>query len=67
MTQIGQYVRTREVDKCRERLFDEKRSPFGVALTPVQCIHCCLTRPAVAAVLAGYDIPAHVEQARPMK
>lgn len=35
MTQIGHYVRTREVDKCRGRLFDEKRSPFGVALTPV--------------------------------
>ena len=45
------------------RLFDEKRSPFGVALTPVQCIHYCLTRPAVAAVMAGYDTPEHVEQA----
>ncbi len=45
------------------RLFDEKRSPFGVALTPVQCIHYCLTRPAVASVLAGYDTPEHVEQA----
>ncbi len=45
------------------RLFDEKRSPFGVALTPAQCIHYCLTRPAVASVLAGYDTPEHVEQA----
>ena len=45
------------------RLFDEKRSPFGVTLTPVQCIHYCLTRPAVAAVMAGYDTPEHVEQA----
>ena len=45
------------------RLFDARRSPFGVALTPVQCIHYCLTRPAVAAVMAGYDIPEHVEQA----
>lgn len=45
------------------RLFDEKRSPFGVALTPVQCIHYCLTRPAVAAVMAGYDTIEHVEQA----
>lgn len=45
------------------RLFDERRSPFGVALTPVQCIHYCLTRPAVAAVMAGYDTPEHVEQA----
>ena len=45
------------------RLFDEQRSPFGVPLTPVQCIHYCLTRPAVASVLAGYDTPEHVEQA----
>ena len=45
------------------RLFDAKRSPFGVALTPVQCLHYCLTKPAVAAVMAGYDTPAHVEEA----
>lgn len=45
------------------RLFDKNRSPFGAALTPVQCIHYCLTRPAVASVLAGYDTPEHVEQA----
>ena len=45
------------------RLFDEKRSPFGVALTPVQCIHYCLTRPAVASVLCGYDTPEQVEAA----
>lgn len=45
------------------RLFDAKRSPFGAALTPVQCIHYCLTRPAIASVLAGYDTPEHVEQA----
>lgn len=45
------------------RLFDAARSPFGVAMTPVQCIHYCLTRPAVAAVMAGYDSPEHVEQA----
>ena len=45
------------------RLFDAARSPFGVALTPVQCLHYCLTRPAVAAVMVGYDTPAHVEQA----
>ncbi|MBQ7921139.1 MAG: aldo/keto reductase [Clostridia bacterium] len=37
------------------RLFDAKRSPFGVALTPVQCLHYCLTRPAVASVLVGLD------------
>ena len=45
------------------RLFDEKRSPFGVALTPVQCIHYALTRPAVASVLCGYDSMEQVDQA----
>lgn len=45
------------------RLFDAKRSPFGVALTPVQCIHYCLTRPAVASIMVGYDTVEHVEQA----
>ena len=45
------------------RLFDEKRSPFGVPLTPVQCIHYCLTRPAVASVMVGCDTAAHVEAA----
>lgn len=45
------------------RLFDAERSPFGVALTPIQCLHYCLTRPAVASVLAGYDTPEQVEQA----
>lgn len=42
------------------RLLDEKRSPFGVALTPVQCIHYCLTRPAVASVMIGFDSPDQV-------
>ena len=45
------------------RLFDEKRSPFGTALTPVQCIHYCLTKPAVASVLCGYDTPEQVDAA----
>ncbi len=36
------------------RLLMDEQSPFGKALTPVQCIHYCLTRPAVASVLAGY-------------
>ena len=45
------------------RLFDAQRSPFGVALTPVQCLHYCLTRPAVAAVMAGFDTPEQVEAA----
>ena len=42
-------------------LLDASLSPAGVALTANQCIHYALTRPAVAAVLAG----AHsVEQLR---
>ena len=45
------------------RLFNEKTSPFGVALTPVQCIHYVLTRPGVASIMAGYDTPEHVRQA----
>ena len=45
------------------RLFDAKTSPFGVALTPVQCIHYALTRPAVASILAGYDSIEHVDDA----
>lgn len=55
------------------RLFDEKRSPFGVCLTPVQCIHYALTRPAVCSILCGYDTKEQVdaavayETARPRK
>ncbi|MBR5502038.1 MAG: aldo/keto reductase [Oscillospiraceae bacterium] len=45
------------------RLFDAARSPFGVALTPVQCLHYALTRPAVAAVMTGFDTPQHVIEA----
>ncbi len=45
------------------RLFDEKRSPFGVPLTPVQCIHYCLTRPAVASALCGYDTTEQIDAA----
>ena len=45
------------------RLFDEKRSPFGVRLTPTQCIHYALTRPAVCAVMCGYDTKEQIDQA----
>ena len=45
------------------RLFDENRSPFGVCLTPVQCIHYALTRPAVSSVLCGYDTKEQVAPA----
>lgn len=45
------------------RLFDAHTSPFGIALTPVQCLHYALTRPAVASVMVGYDTPEHVRAA----
>ncbi len=45
------------------RLFSPQTSPFGVALTPVQCIHYALTRPGVASILVGYDSTEHVTQA----
>ena len=45
------------------RLFSEQASPFGVAFTPVQCIHYALTRPAVASIMVGYSEPRHVADA----
>ncbi len=45
------------------RLFSPEASPFGIALTPVQCLHYALTRPAVASVMVGFDTPAHVDAA----
>ena len=45
------------------RLFSAETSPFGVALTPVQCLHYALTRPGVASVMAGYDTIGHVDAA----
>lgn len=45
------------------RLFSAENSPFGVALTPVQCLHYALTRPAVASVMVGCDTPEHVDAA----
>ncbi len=45
------------------RLFDEQRSPFGTALSPVQCIYYALTRPGVSSILCGYDTREQVDQA----
>ncbi|MEG1593489.1 MAG: aldo/keto reductase [Oscillibacter sp.] len=45
------------------RLFSAEASPFGVALTPVQCLHYALTRPAVASVMVGFDTPEQVDAA----
>lgn len=45
------------------RLFSAEASSFGVALTPVQCLHYALTRPAVASVMVGCDSTEHVAAA----
>lgn len=45
------------------RLFDENRSPFGVALTPIHCIHYALSKPAVASILCGYDTKEQIDEA----
>jgi len=45
------------------RLFDEKRSPFGVRLSVAQCIHYALTRPAVSSVMCGFDTMEQVDEA----
>lgn len=45
------------------RLFKAETSPFKVALTPVQCLHYSLTRPAVASVMAGCCTVQEVEAA----
>ena len=45
------------------RLLSAETSPFEKALTPVQCIHYCLTRPAVAAVMVGFANVSEVDAA----
>lgn len=45
------------------RLLDAEKSPFGMALSAMQCIEYCLTRPAVAAVMAGYNELSHIDDA----
>lgn len=45
------------------RLFKAETSPFGVALTPVQCLHYALTRPAVSSVMVGFETVEHVDAA----
>lgn len=45
------------------RLFDPQLSPFGVALTPVQCIHYALTRPGVGSILIGCETVDQVLEA----
>ena len=45
------------------RLFDAKRSPFGVALTPTQCIHYALEKSQVGSILCGYEQKSQIDQA----
>ena len=42
-------------------LLDPQGSPFGFALTPAQCIHYALERPAVASVLMGARTPEEMQ------
>lgn len=44
-------------------LLDEKQSPFKKALTPVQCLHYCLTRPAVSSVMIGVTDVNQIKEA----
>ncbi len=44
-------------------LLSAEASPFGKALTSVQCEHYALTRPAVASILTGCRTPREVEMA----
>lgn len=45
------------------RLLNANDSPFGVALTPVQCIHYCLSQPGVSCVMGGYANVSEIENA----
>ena len=44
------------------RMFDAKTSPFGVAFSPLQCVHYSLTRPGVSSILCGFDTKAQVDE-----
>lgn len=45
------------------KLFSAAESPFGQVLTPVQCLHYALTRPAVAAVMVGVSNEEQIQVA----
>lgn len=45
------------------KLVSPEHTPFEKPLTPVQCIHYALTRPAVASVMLGCQSPAEVRGA----
>ena len=44
-------------------LLNAETSPFGAAMTVIQCLHYCLTRPGVATVLAGAQNQEELMQA----
>ncbi len=44
-------------------LLNEKLSPFGVAMSPFQCMSYALTRPAVSSVLGGFNTPGEITAA----
>ena len=44
-------------------LLTAQRSPFGVALSPIQCIHYAMDRPAVSSVLVGVRTPEEMTEA----
>ena len=44
-------------------LLTAERSPFGLALTPAQCIQYAMDRPAVGSVLVGASTPEEMEEA----
>ncbi|MBP2626632.1 MAG: NADP-dependent oxidoreductase domain containing protein [Firmicutes bacterium] len=41
-------------------LLSDQESPFEKALTTAQCLHYCLTRPAVASVMVGVSDPKQI-------
>lgn len=45
------------------RLLDAEKSAFGVALSPVQCIHYALTRPAATSILVGVESVEQLDEA----
>ena len=45
------------------KLLSDDHSPFSQAMTPAQCIHYALNRPAVASVLVGCESRRKVEEA----
>ena len=43
-------------------LLSDETSPFGVALTPVQCIHYCLEQKGVSSIFVGVKTVAELEE-----